>query len=72
MVVDVVEERMIVPMEAPRLAKTVKVREILRIEPGVRESGERKADSPVEEGVRYELHEVGEGDGVMQFQEKDL
>eukprot|EP00954_Amorphochlora_amoebiformis_P001908 148200-Amorphochlora_amoeboformis.AAC.1 len=59
MIVDDVEERVIVPMDAPKLAETVKVREMVRTAPGVREPGERRVISPVVEGVRDEVHEVG-------------
>eukprot|EP00954_Amorphochlora_amoebiformis_P017467 1319324-Amorphochlora_amoeboformis.AAC.1 len=60
------------PMEPPRFAETVNVSDIVRREPEEREFGERRAVSPVGEGVREEVQEVGDGNKEVQLQENDL
>eukprot|EP00954_Amorphochlora_amoebiformis_P008547 663527-Amorphochlora_amoeboformis.AAC.1 len=59
--VDVLEDRVINPMEPPRFADTVNVRDTVKRAPERRELGERMAVSPVGEGVREEVQEVGDG-----------
>mmetsp|Transcript_31633 Transcript_31633/g.50807 ORF Transcript_31633/g.50807 Transcript_31633/m.50807 type:complete len:126 (-) Transcript_31633:290-667(-) len=58
-------------MEPPRFAETVNVSEIVRRAPEDRELAERRAVSPVGEGVREEVQEVGEGNKEMHVQEND-